>query len=882
MFEWLRRRQGSAGDGERDRLERDLKDEIAFHLRTETADRIARGLAPAEALASARRDFGNVTLVEEVTRAMWGWSMFRERLLQDIRFAARALTRDRSFTTIAMTTLALGVAATVTSFAVTKAVLLDPLPLPEPDRLVMVWERTAAGEARNFTSAYNYIRWRAGNQVFDSLGAIQQVPMNVSGVGDAHQVDGLAVTSGFFAALGVRPLLGRAIVAADEQTVPARVVVVGYGFWQAHYGGALDVIGRTLTVNGAPREIVGVMPADFAFPAARAVQLYGPLVIDPAAPPGGRSLITVARLKPGVTIESARSDMERVVSQLVAERTPNLPEGWSASVFPLLDETVGPVRRILWVIFGSVACLLLLACANVANLLLIRASKRAPELAVRVALGAHRLRLLQQLAIESLLLTLGAGAIGLGLAWMVAPTIPSWFPPSFPLPRGTEIAIDGTVAALTLAVSGVIGLAFSLLPVIRTVQGRLAGALRTGARSALAPHARLRRSIVMAEVAIALVLVFAAALMGRSLAALSSVRPGFESAQVLTLRMLMLPARYGGPDRTRSVTFLNAVLEEVRATPGVTRAASIHFLPLSGIASGASVTRTDRPQPPADQLQPLPVSVISDGYFSTMGIPLLQGRDFNRGDRLGGASVTVVNESLARQLFPDENPIGRYISARYSPATDKLEIIGVVGDVRTGTLDKAPGPAIYIAHAQEPSLRASLVVRTAGAPASMSAAVRAAIARVDGDQGVAEVEPLATVVAQAAARPRVQARVFGVFGVLALLIAGVGLYGVMAYGVEQRRRELGLKLALGAAPRSLLRSVVFEGAKLAAVGAIAGAALAWVASGSLEGLLYDTRTTDPAILGGVAVTLIAVGCFATLAPALRATRVDPLVVLRED
>src|SRR5688572_9857655 len=310
MFGWLRRRrrQALAGGDERDRLERDLKEEIAFHLRTETADRIARGVAPAEALASARRDFGNVTLVEEVTRAMWGWSMFRERLLQDIRFAARALTRDRSFTTIAMTMLVLGIAATVTSFAVTKAVLLDPLPLPEPDRLVMVWERTAAGEARNFTSAYNYIRWRSNNQVFDSLGAIQQVPMNVSGVGEAHQVDGLAVTSGFFDALGVRPLLGRATSPEDELTVPARTIVLSYAFWQGHYGGALDVIGRTLLVNGAPREIVGVMPADFAFPAARAVQLYGPLVIDPAAPPGGRSLITVARLKQGVTIEGARSD----------------------------------------------------------------------------------------------------------------------------------------------------------------------------------------------------------------------------------------------------------------------------------------------------------------------------------------------------------------------------------------------------------------------------------------------------------------------------------------------------------------------------------------------------------------------------------------------
>jgi predicted permease len=705
----------------------------------------------------------------------------------------------------------------------------------------------------------------------------------VSGLGPAQQVDGLAVTAGFFDALGIRPLLGRAIVAADERIRPPRVVVLGYGFWQQHYGGARDVIGKSIDVNGGPREIVGVMPAGFAFPAARMGQLYLPLFIDPAAPPGGRNLVTVARVKKGLALEAARSDMRAVVARLVQEGTPNLPPGWSASVFPLLDETVGPVRRILWVILGSVACLLLLACANVANLLLIRAAKRAPELALRVSLGAGQWRLIQLLAIESVVVTLVAAAIGLGVAFAAIPAIPSLFPSRFPLPRAAELDVAPSVAGVTLLVCGLTGLVFSLLPVVGLAHGRLSASLRAGVQSALPTHSRLRRAIVTSEVAIALVLVFAAALMSRSLATLSRVNPGFLSDRVLTVSLLMVPARYAGPDCDRScpVTFLNRVLDEIRAIPGVSSAGSVHFLPLSGIGSGAPVARSDRPRPPLDQLPGAAVSVVTDGYFQTMGIPLA-GRDFSRADRLGGPGVAIVNQALARQLFPGENPIGRQIWAGYSPSTERLEIIGVAGDVRTGTLDKTPGPAVYITHGQEPSLFASIVVRSQGAQASIADAVRASIASVDPEQGISQIASLETIVSNASARPRVQAGVFGLFGMLALVIAAVGLYGVMAYGVEQRRREMALKLALGAAPQRLLGSVVREGVTLAAIGALAGVFLAWVAAAALEGLLYETRPTDPLVLTGVAATLIAVACLATLAPALRAARVDPLAVLRAE
>jgi putative ABC transport system permease protein len=860
-------------DDDRDRQERDLKDEIAFHLATETERRMAAGQSPAEARAAARRAFGNVPLVEDVTRNMWGWTMMRERLLHDIRFAIRLLMRDPSFSIVAVATLTLGIAATVSVYAVLKAVLLNPLPFPEPDRLVLVWERTPGGEDHNLANAYNVLRWQSRNQTFDAMGAVIPLPMNITGLGDAEQVNGFGTVGAFFETLGVRALVGRTTDATD----PSSAVVISYGFWQRHYGGARDVIGKMLMLQGTPHEIVGVMPAGFSFPAARAVELYTPLPVDPAAPPAGRNLTTVARMKRGVALETARADMRRVVQQLIDEGTPRLA-GWSASVFPLLDETVTTVRRILWVVFGSVACLLLLACANIANLLLIRASKRAPELAVRLALGAGRWRLVHQLAAESLLLTCIAGAIGLALAYAMVPAIPSLFPTTFPLPRSSEIAVDSSIVVFTIALCGGTALALSLLPILRIGRDQIGQSLRSGTRSAVAAHSRLRRAMVVTEAAIALVLVFAAALMGRSLVELTNVDPGFRSDHVLTLSMLMIPGKYRGP---ASVPFLRNVLDEVRATPGIVDASSVHFLPLSGAGSTAGVYRTDRPTPPREQLRGYPISVITDRYFTTMGIPLA-GRDFASSDSRGAPSVAIVNRSLAKQLFPDEDPIGKRIYAGYSPATASMEIVGVAGDVRTSTLDREPGPALYISHNQEPSLIASLVVRTQGTPAAAVAAVRAAIARVDPDQGVAQVQPMETVIANASARPRVQAGVFGMFGIVALIIAAVGLYGVMAYGVEQRRREIGLRLALGAPPRRLLRAVVREGVTLAAAGAIIGVALAWASSGSLEGLLYNTQVMDSRMLLAAGATLILVACIATLAPALRATRVDPLVVLREE
>jgi predicted permease len=808
----------------------------------------------------------------------WRWTS-RERLARDFRFALRTLTRDASFSIIALATLALGIGATASVFAIVNSVLLRPLPFPDPERLVMVWERAPNSAARNPVNVPNYVEWRLRNQVFEQIGLVSYIPLNITGLGSAEQVDGLRVTAEFFTALGVAPLVGRVVRSGEDVAGGFRSAVLTYSFWQRHFGGAADALGRVLMVNGDPHEIVGVMPPSFYFPASRA-ELFIPFPIDFASSASGRSMLTVARLKSGVGVAAAQAEMERVAAALAAERPLNA--GYSATVVPLLEQAVGDTRRILWVLFGSVACLLLLACANVANLLLMRATTRASEMAVRVALGAGRWRLVHQLIVESLVLTTSAGALGLLIAWIIVPIVPSMFPPTFPLPRASEVALDRTVVLVTWAVCTIVGLVFGVVPAMQISATRMAEAMRGSGRTIAGAHARIRRALVVLEVALALVLVFGAGLMSHSLLRLYQVKPGFDSGPVLSLRMLLVPAKYRTP--SQRVAFLEAVLARIRTTPGVVSASSIHFLPLSGLASGTRYFRADRPEPAPDAVDGAggTVSVVTEDYFRTLGIALLQGRDFTRRDRIDSPRVAIVNETLAKTWFPEGSPIGKHLRVRWStPTPQQFEIVGVAGDVRTASIEIAAAPAIYLAHMQEPSAIATLVVRAAAAPAALAPAVRAAIAAVDPDQGVSQVQSLDALIASSTARPQIQAMVLGAFGLLALVIASVGLYGVMAYGVEQRRREMGVRLALGAAPRMLLRLVVTEGLVLAAIGIGVGTLLAIGVSSSVSGLLYETRPTDLGVIAAVGSTLLAVAAVASLIPARRATRVDPLTALRD-
>jgi predicted permease len=864
---------------ERSRDEQDLKEEIAFHLRTETERRIDRGEAPDEARRTTLRDFGNVPLVEEVTRGVWTWTS-GERLAHDVRFAVRTLRRDLSFSLVALTTLALGIGATVSVFAIVNAVLLQPLPFPSPDELVMVWERAPQGSPRNLVNAPNFVDWQSRNQVFTAIGAISRVPLNFTGIGDAEQVDGARVTAGVFAAFDVAPLLGRVIQQGEDVAGGFRSVVLSHGFWQRRYGGAPHVLGQTLVINGDPHTVVGVMPVTFSLPGIPA-ELFIPFQLDVAALPRGRNLVTVARRKPEVSLEVARADMDRVAAQLATER-PEMNGGYGASVIPLMDQAVGDARRMLWVVFGAVGCLLLLACANVANLLLMRATTRTQEMAVRLALGAGRWRLIHQLTIESLVLAAAASTIGLLLASWLVPLVPTFFPPAFPIPRADEITLDAMIVAFALVLCAVVAVLFGVVPALQVSRGSPIEPLRASARSVTGTRTRARRTLVVVEIALALVLALGAGLMSRSLAQLYQVDVGFDASRVLSLRMLLIPAKYRTPEER--VAFLGRVLDEVRTTRGVAAASSIHFLPLAGFGSSTRYFRADRPEPPreAEEFGGGDVSVVSEDYFRTMGIRILEGRDFSRHDVRTGPRVLIVNETLAERWFPAESPVGKILRLSWSTAEAlPYEIIGVASDVRAAALESPPSPGIYLSHLQEPSALATLVVRSDTAPAMLAPAVRAAIARVDPDQGVSQVQPLDALVANRTVRPRVQAVVLGAFGLLALLIASVGLYGVMAYSVEQRRREIGVRLALGAEPVRLLRLVLSEAFVLAGLGIGLGALLAVAAGRSLQGLLYETSLGDPQVMASVSLTLTLVAASASIVPAYRATRVDPLLVLRD-
>ncbi|MPZ21718.1 MAG: FtsX-like permease family protein [Luteitalea sp.] len=862
--------------------EQDLDDEVRFHLAQEAQLRIERGVPPEEARTSARRDFGNIPLVTEATRDMWGWTWL-ERIAQDVRFAGRMLARSPAFTVVALCTLALGIGATTAIFTVVNSVLLRALSFPEPDRLVMVWEQSPSGNTTNVVQTQNFLDWRTRNRAFEAIAAFRQLPANVMFGGEAEQVLSLTVTAEFFSVLDVPPMLGRPILSGEGRPGGQGTVVLSHTFWQRWFGGNPTIIGRSISVNGRPLEIVGVMPAGFSFPGVRA-ELFSPLVIDPVtAPQDGRNFSTVARLRRGVGVQAAQADMDGIAAQTARER-PQMNARWGANVVPLRDEAVGQIRPALLVLFGAVGCVLLIACANVANLLLMRATARARELTIRLALGAGRWRLAHQLVVESVLLAGLGGALGLLLALFGVPILVSLFPETFPLPRADEIRVDGWVLGFTTCVSMGAGILFGVLPGFLARRNDPMRVLHGSGRAVVGSGAKVRALLVTGEVALALMLVVGTGLMVRSLTHLYAVDPGFRPEHVLTLRMLLLPSKY--LDVSRRAAFVEQVLERVREIPGVTAAGSVHFLPLSGSESGTGVYRADRPAPAPGAGSSASVSVITPGYFPALGIPVIAGRDIDQRDRMDALRVAIVNQAFAREFFPNDEPLGKRLKVWWSSTRGddipEFEIVGLAGNVRHEGMHKGANPTVFLVHGQEPNLFASLVVRTAGEPLTVAAAVRKAIRSIDPEQGVSDVQTMESVLADSVARPRLQAILFGLFGALALVMACVGLYGLISYSVQQRVREMGVRLALGAAPSSILRLVVGEGLRLTVVGLVVGLVAALMLTRYLATLLYGVTPTDPGVFVAVGALLLTVAITACYLPARRATRIDPARVLRDE
>lgn len=852
-------------------VDRDLDEEIRAHLAIDAAQRIGSGEPPDEAWAAARRDLGSVTLAKERTRDTWGISWL-DRLSQDVRQAAVGLRRAPGFAVLVCSVLALGLGATAATFTVVHSVLLRPLAFPEPERLVMIWERPPNSERRNVTAITTFREWQRRARSFETLAAFQTVPFNLIGSEESVQVIGATVTADFFRVLDVPAVIGRTFLPSEDGPVSPRVAVLTYGFWQQRFGGRRDIIGQRVSINGAHHEVIGVLPAGFAFPSPR-VLAFIPLRAEAN---DGRNYSVVARIRQTHTIDATRSDMGTIAAQIAIER-PRQNEGWGATIISLHEQTVGSVRKPLLILFAAVSLLLMIACANVAHLILIRSAARRREFAVRRALGAGRWRLMHQVFIESLVLAAISGAVGIGIAYAGIRSLVRFLPVAFPLPRLNELALDPIVVLLTAMVCLTVAFGCAVLPAFRPDRLGLTSSLGQSSRSVAAGHRNVRSMLVVAELALTLPLLVGAGLMAHSFLRLNRVDLGFRPDGVLTARMLLLPVR----DPAFHAEFIDEVLMRLRQLPGVVAAGSIGALPMTGGNSGTWYFRSDQAEPLPAQRPVGDVSIITPGYFEAMSIPLLKGRAFNEHDRLDAPRVAIVNHAAAQMLFPGEDAVGKKLRVSWNRTPD-VEIVGVVSDIRHSNIRLRPEPCLFMPNSQQPFPFSSLVVRTHGDPRSFVSAVKEQIKIVDPDQGISDIETMERRLTDVMAQPKLETLIFGTFSLVALALAATGIYGVLAYSVAQRRREIGVRLALGATPASAFGMVLREGFRLTLAGIVVGCGLALLLTRFMQGLLYEVEPVDLPTFAAVTIFLVVVATSACAVPALRATRVNPALALRDE
>jgi putative ABC transport system permease protein len=869
----------------RRRLDQELAAEIAAHIEEKTEELVEAGMGREEACYAARARFGNGTAVLEQGRAVWSFTRV-ESFLRDLRIGARALRHAPLFTAAAVATLMLGIGANTAIFSLIDAVLLRPLPFPEPERIVAIWERppktvvTAALESRrqrNPVSPANFLDWRERSRSFQAMAAVSPpMPVGLSGFGQPIAVDGLSVSPDFFRILGVRPLLGRTF--DDREAVPngPPLVVLSYSLWRRQFGGDRTAVGRTLSIVDVPHTIVGVMPEGFDLPFEHA-ELWTPFAMSRSlAEDQGRYLDVLAKLKPGVSMARAQAELAGVARQIAVER-PETNRGWSAGIVSLSEQTTGDVGTALWLLFGAVTFVLLIAAGNVASLLMMRGTERRREIALRVALGAGRGRIVSQLLTESLLLSLVGGLLGVGLAALGLRVITASLP-ALALPRLDGVDVSARVLAFSLGLALLTTLLFGLAPAVAFARTSPEAALRAGDRGATR-RGGLRRILVVVEVALSLVLLAGAGLLARSFLNQIEVSRGFRTDHILTMQMFFAPARYY--DDHRRGRYLDEIVSRVRTLPGVEAASSVNLLPMTGIVSGSGFWRLDRSEPEPGAQPTADFVIVSPQYFRVMGIPMLGGRDFDAHDTMSTEPAIVVNQEFAEKFFPGENPIGKRLHMNWN--VQHGVIVGVCARARQTSLSVAPQPTLFLAQAQGPMYFGALVVRTRGAaPAALASAVEDAVHAVDPDQAISGVESMNEVVAQSVARPRMEAVLLGIFAALAVALAAIGLYGVLAYSVTQRTREIGIRMALGADVAQLVTGVVRDGLGLMVAGIAVGLAAALALTHLLASLLYDVRPADPLTFAAVSALLLAVGLCAAWAPARRAAAVDPAGSLRSE
>jgi putative ABC transport system permease protein len=807
--------------------------------------------------------------------------MALDGIRQDLRFAIRGLARNPGFTATAIFSLVLGIGASVAIFTVADNLLLRPLPYPDSGRLAMVWETNPRIESavRNVVAPGNFVDWQKQNDVFDAIGGFFDTRGVLAAGQRTEELKKQYVTGDLLPLLGVKPLRGRLFTPEEDRPGAAHVHIISYRLWQSWFGGDEGIIGRTVQIDSNPAQIVGVMPPNF-FLRDRGVDLWEPLGLNPASDyrkTSGRWLLCIGRLKPGVGMETAQAHMSGLAKRYEAEY-PQFDAGWGVRIEPLRESMVREVKTSLIVLLGAVGLLLAVACANVANLLLARLTARRRELAVRMSLGAGRARVLRQLLTESALLGVAGGAMGVAAAKAAILGLVAIAPPD--LTSGTEVVLDLRIVAFAFGLSVLTGVLVGLVPAFTTARAGLAAGLLEGGRSQIGGSGRLRAVLVGAEVALSVMLLVGGMLLFRSFAGLQAVNPGLDASNVLTFRVSLPMSRYKA-DAGRTRFFASAV-EKLERLPGVRSASAISYLPFNGDAAGTSVAIGGRPPAAPGQELVTIVRTAMPGYFRTMGIPLKQGRDFTAADNAPAAPLRfIVNETFARRFLPGEAPLGKTISVAMARENPFAEIVGVAGDVKEDSLDHAPAPTAYYVHAKLPYNAMVLVARTAGNPLALAGAARRAILSLDPAQPIADVRSMDAVIAKTFSRQRFSAFLFSGFSGASLLLAAIGLYGVLAFSVASRTREIGVRAARGATPGDLVGMVVAAGARVAAAGTAAGIAGALALSGLLRSLLFGVGPRDPATYVAVPLVLTAVALAAAWISARRAAKLDPMEALRD-
>lgn len=805
-------------------------------------------------------------------------------MVQDLRLAVRALLGNARVVIPALLALALGIGSSAAIFSVVQGIMLRPLPYPEADRVVVVWENNLVRHRpRNVISAANFVEWRDRNRSFATLAAVGPTRLSMTLGGHPEEVTGFSASSAVFGALGVWPALGRAYTADEDLRGNDHVIVLGHTLWQTRFQGREDVVGSTVVANGVGRIVVGVMPADFTLVGQRADFLvpYGWTEEQLRAAPGRGSSIGLARLRPDVTFDQAVADMTTLASLLERE-FPERNTGWSVTLVPVYEQMVDQVRPALLVLSAAVLLVLLVACANVANLLLARATVRERELGIRLALGAGRWRLVRQMLTESVVLAAAGGMAGLALAFLFHRGL-LVLASAYPLvPRLDQVALDLPVVLFTMGLAAGTGLLFGMAPAL--VAARQVGdALREGGRHGAGPRSRrLLGGLVVAEVALSLVLLTGAGLLARSFLALQQVDPGFRAEGLFTARIQPPLVRY--PDSPSLVAFYDRALDHLSRIPGVRSAAGIGFLPLAGPGMRTSFRVLDQPPPTLGDEPSTDVRPVTPGFFETMGIRRVAGRELMPSDTAGAPLVAVVSESLARRYLPADAALGQRLHVNIGPSRDGMtvEVVGVVGDIRMSSLDSDVYPTVYLPHTQLSLGLMTFVVRTNQDPASIVGAARSAVGALDPELPLADVRTMDEVVATTLARPRAMMTLLAAFALMALVLAAIGVYGVMAYAVEQRTREIGVRMALGATPTAVFRLVLRQALVLAVLGVTAGLVVAKGVTGFMRSLLYAVDPADPLTFGATAALLVAVALVAAFVPARRSALVAPVVALRAE